>query len=157
MRQQLHLAVDVMPADYSARHLATVLGPLDGRRVWLPQSTLAGEELAEALRRQSAVVEVTPASRMVMGQGGDDLPGALRRSAVDAVTFTSPSAVDFTVARLRAGAGLDTSVLGGIRLACIGPSTARAVAAHGLPRVLIAQPATVGGLVTALCSAAPSW
>lgn len=151
VQEQLGLDVATTPSgNYSAQALVAALGPLHGRRVWLPQSALAGDTLALLLRTQGAHVVATPAYCTMIGGGGDDLPGALRRGAVHAITFTSPSAVAFTLQRLHAEAGLDGAALAGVTLACIGPSTAQAVAAHGLHPAVVARASSAPGLVEAV-------
>lgn len=148
--ETLGLTVDAVAPDGAAAGLAAALGPLNGRTVLLPQSALAGDDLAAALRRQGATVDAPTVYRIVVGSGGDDLPGALRRGEVDAVTFTSPSTVDFIVQRLAVEAGLAADALRGPLLACIGATTARALLAHGLRPGLAAQPSTAQGLVDSL-------
>lgn len=65
------------------------------------------------------------------------------------ILFTSPNGVDFFVQRL-CDSGLDLRSLGSARLACIGPSTARALARHGLKADLVPTEFVAEGLLQAL-------
>jgi uroporphyrinogen-III synthase/uroporphyrinogen III methyltransferase/synthase len=68
---------------------------------------------------------------------------AFRRGDVDAVTFTSASTVRGFINVLGAAKGIP-------KVVCIGPVTAAAARAAGLPPAAVAKPHTIGGLVAAL-------
>ena len=67
----------------------------------------------------------------------------------DAITFTSPSTAQNFVAMFDD----PLAVIGAALVACIGPVTADAVQALGLPVHLVADPHTVDGLIAALIAA----
>lgn len=118
-------AVHAMPRTFRGAELAGAMGPLAGRHVLLPASTIARPETAAALRAAGARVDevfayetraVTPSAAAL----------AALDAGVDAITFASPSAV--TAFHDIAGlAPLHSAVV-----ACIGPTTSDAVRALGL-------------------------
>ncbi|MEW6577878.1 MAG: uroporphyrinogen-III synthase, partial [Chloroflexota bacterium] len=65
------------------------------------------------------------------------------------ITFTSPS----TAQNFAAQFDDPVSVAGNALIACIGPITADAVRACGLPVHIVAEPHTAEGLIAALCAA----
>ncbi len=67
----------------------------------------------------------------------------------DWIVFTSPNGVDSFIERLRQS-GRDLRVLGNAKFACIGPSTAKALARHTLVADLIPEEYVAEGLVAAL-------
>ncbi len=73
---------------------------------------------------------------------------ALRAGEVDAVTFTSASAV-------RGFVGAIGPVKGAPKVVCIGPVTAREARAHGFTVHAVAKPHTLEGLVEAVERALP--
>ena len=92
LREQLGPAADFTPAAGTGDALARALPIQTGSRVLLPQSTVAGDYLAQILRARGAQVSKVIAYETVMGSGGADLPAMIAAGAVDALTFVSPSA-----------------------------------------------------------------
>jgi uroporphyrinogen III methyltransferase/synthase len=147
--------VAAMPDTYRGDRIAEALGPLAGRRVLLPQSAIAREGTGAAMREAGAHVDEVVVYRTVSAPW---TPGMLEMldTPIDAVTFTSPSTVR---GFLEAGGAAAQRVLQRAAIACIGPTTADAILARGLP--VAVQPAehTVAALVDALddfFSAAPA-
>ncbi len=153
---------DLIPEDSKAEGLAQVLNTVTerGQRMLVPQADIARPVLVQALTE--AGLDVTPvvAYRTTMGSGGVNLAALLAArqgrgdgsdgsSLVDAITFTSPSTVRNLLARL-AKEGGNSSHLEGVVLACIGPITADALNAAGLPPAIVATNQSLEGLVEAL-------
>jgi uroporphyrinogen-III synthase len=145
--------VTVVPAEFRAEALVdalTVRTPLSGARVLLPQSEIGRDTIAEGLRAAGAIVTDVVAYRTIAetpDPATPDVRGLLMRGEIDAVTFTSGSAVrHFTQAYGPEAAELlrDTSV------AVIGPVTGDAARELGIP--VHVQPATytTAAMVTAL-------
>ena len=131
LREQLGPAAVFSPAMETSDALARAL-PLDsGCRILLPQSTVAGDYLAELLRDRGARVSKVIAYETVKGSGGADLPAMIADGAVDALTFVSPSAARNFTQRCPRPAAKD------LPAACLGPVTARRCAELGF-RVVIA-------------------
>lgn len=147
------LRVDLVAAEHTAAGLLAELGDLAGRRVLLPQADIARPGLAEGLRARGALVDAVTAYRTVPGDGVAALLEALRARQVDAVTFASPSALRF-VLQGAGQAGLSREqaarLLAQVPLVCIGPTTAAALRAEGLPVAAEARPHTAEGLARAL-------
>ncbi len=134
VRERLNREVDYMPARPGAGQLARGL-PLGAPcRILLPQSNLAFPATAETLRARGADVTAALAYKTVIGSGGVDLPALIEQGAVDALSFTSPSAVQFFTRRCPAQAAKRLPAL------CIGEATASAASECGFGMVL--RPAT---------------
>lgn len=129
--------------------LLAELGDVRGLRIVVPCADIAGDELADGLRRQGATTTLVTAYRTVSGPGIDTIIGRLREEAADVIVFASPSAVHYLLA------GIDTSdtsraLLHAVTLVCIGPTTAAAVVEAGLPLAATATQPTTEGVIAAL-------
>jgi len=152
-RRRLPCEVQHVPAEYGAGQLARSL-PLSGScRVLLPQSDLADASTAEVLRARGADVTTVAAYRTVPAEGGAPLPAMIGRGEIDALTFTSPSAVAFFRRRCPS---LDALQL---PAACIGPATTSAAREQGFARLIMPDQPALSDMIAALAlfaaSAAP--
>lgn len=120
-----------------------------GARVLWPRSALASDDLARLLAGAGLRVTSLEAYRVVPGAGGVDLPRLLRSGEVDALTFASPSAVEFALLRVSREGG-SAELLRRAPAFCIGEATAGRAAGAGLPVAGIAEPHTAAGLVASL-------
>jgi uroporphyrinogen III methyltransferase/synthase len=150
------LKVAVVPAEYRAEALAEALastGSLLGRSVLIPRSDIGRAVVARGLTAAGADVSDVVAYRTVAvdptRDGGPDVGWLLRDGAVDAVTFTSTSAVDNLV-RVLGGSSIAADLLGRVAVACIGPVTADAAARHHIRTDVVPAEYTVPALVAAL-------
>lgn len=137
----------VVPEKFVAESLAAALGDLRGQRVLLPNADIARPKLQELLQQAGAAVDRVIAYRTVPASSGIDLPTLLAAGRIDAITFTSGSTVRYFIDRIGPAALEDArrSVI-----ACIGPITADAARAAGLPPTVVASTFNEAGLVTAL-------
>ena len=149
------LKVDLTPPEYRAEAVLRALsdsGDVRGLKVLLPHADIGRELLAEELRKQGADVTEVVAYRTIAveadREGDPDIYHMLLERSIDAVTFTSASAVRNFVRLLGAEPAAD--LLGATVVACIGPVTAEA-AAHANVKTTI-QPAnyTIPALVDAI-------
>jgi uroporphyrinogen III methyltransferase/synthase len=143
------LRADLCPERYTGRGLLAAFGNLDINklRFLLPRADLAGKELAQGLEKQGAVVQEIQAYRTVPRSEIDPyLVELIRTNRVDAILLTSSS----TVSGLLAACGGDLSWLARLKIACIGPITARAAEQAGLPVAVTAAQSDINGLVAAL-------
>lgn len=144
------LAVRVVPGEYRAEALAAAIrdaADLDGRRVLLARAAEARDVLRKRLEEAGAEVDEVTAYETEMGRPEDvDLERRMREGEIDWITFTASSTV-------RNFVRLAGTRLGGARVACIGPITARTARELGLPVHAVADEYTVPGLVRALASA----
>ena len=127
----------LVPGEYVAEAILAALGDVKGKRFLLPRADIAREALAAGLRERGAAVTEVTAYRTV-GAGGPppDLSGA------DAVTFTSSSTVRHFLA--------SGAAVGGAKVVCIGPVTARTARELGLTVAAVAGEYTEDGLIQAL-------
>ena len=138
--------IHFVPDQYGAAHLARSL-PLGGNpHILLPQSDRAAESTAEALRSRGAQVTTVVAYRTVPGEGGVDLPALIARGEIDALSFTSPSAIAFFRRRCPLAAARELPAL------CIGAATAAAARAHGFQRVIRPEQPTLRDMLAALAN-----
>ncbi len=146
------VAVDHVPAKYTAEAVLSGLWPVSGKRFLLPQSDLARRTLAERIRAAGGIPDEIVAYRTIPARPRPAVVEALR-AGMDVVTFASPSSVNSFLAAL-GEYGLDARKLpGNPRIACIGPQTASAAMGAGLPVHVEAQEHTMAGLVRALKNA----
>ncbi|PYT30293.1 MAG: uroporphyrinogen-III C-methyltransferase [Acidobacteria bacterium] len=149
--ESLHLKVDLIGEEYVAEGLIQAFHDIDvkGRRILLPRAAAARDVLPRSLGDRGACVDVVEAYRTVVpekaGQRATEIFGSGRKP--DWITFTSSSTVQNFV-RL---AG--TEVLGGIKVASIGPVTTATARKLGIDVAVEASVYTTGGLVEAILRA----
>jgi uroporphyrinogen III methyltransferase/synthase len=137
---------DFLPSRATAACLADELPNVNGARIFLPISSLAGPDLEDALRRRGAHVERVDAYDTVP----ERLPPEIvdRLQSADAITFTSASTARF----LRQALG-EAAPGGATRLVSIGPSTSAAVRASFGRLDAEAREAAIPALVAAVLEA----
>jgi uroporphyrinogen III methyltransferase/synthase len=113
--------------------------PLHGRTVAVTRARAQASQLAARLRALGAAVVEAPAIRI------RPLPVEVDPEGYDLLCLTSPNGVHLLFERLR-----DARALAGIRVAAIGPGTARALREHGIEPDVVPQDFTAEGLVEAL-------
>lgn len=138
--------VDFVPSEFLGERLGQELADVDGRRVLFPRAAGAREALAlELMRRGAAVEDVVVYETLPAAPDPHGLHEL--EQGVDAATFTSASTVDNFFLLLD---GRAPQLLDGVVIACIGPVTADAARARGLPVHVEPAEHTVPGLVRAL-------
>jgi uroporphyrinogen-III synthase len=136
-----HMAEEFQGAEL-ARELS---GELFGRKVLLPRSDLASDELPVALRKSGAFVTDVVAYRTVpCDAASPEAVAAARRGEADVISFFSSSAFHSLAEKV----GLEA--LRTVPLAAIGPVTAAAIRESGLTVAIEAPKATSESFVTAL-------
>jgi len=150
-RDLIGVEIGVIPDDYSADALADALMVTTGMRILLPQSVIAGRDLAASLTLRGADVSLVTAYRTIRGSGGVELVPLLKRREVDAVTFTSSSTARFFVERLQIE-GASSADLGGVCIASIGAQTSKTVRELGLSVTVEAEKHTLAGLIEGLAA-----
>jgi uroporphyrinogen-III synthase len=142
--EQRGASADYVPAEYVAEALARGLPDAEGSAILLLRSDIGRPALRMLLEERGASVDDVAAYRTVQSEevtGSDGRSG--EEDAVDAVTFTSPSAVKGFLRRWRA-------IPPEAAVVCIGPITARAATELGLRVDAVAESYTIEGLVRAL-------
>jgi uroporphyrinogen-III synthase len=146
------LQAAVAPREFRGQALAEEMrAEVAGRRILLPRSDQADDELPKLLRAAGAIVTDVVAYSTV----GADLPGgpafeALLRGDADAITFFSPSAFRYFAETF--GREALRRLNARVALAAVGPVTAAAIREAGLPVAMEAAQATTAAVVAALVS-----
>lgn len=124
--------------------------PLDGRRVVVTRARAQASGLAARLAALGADVVEAPAIRIEPRPFAGELEAAARAIGSYAlVCLTSPNGAALLMDAL-AEAGLDARALAGVRVAAIGPGTARELEARGILPDVVATTSTAEGLLEAL-------
>jgi uroporphyrinogen-III synthase len=130
--------------------MARELGPaVSGRKVLLPRSDRANQDLPQYLSAQGAkVVQVVVYRTGGMGAHDPRVAEMFRAAEIDVVSIFSPSAL----ANLQAEFGHGTMRRVAVRaaLAAVGPATAAAIREAGLPCAITAKEATAASLIRAV-------
>ncbi|MBM3761083.1 MAG: uroporphyrinogen-III C-methyltransferase [Acidobacteria bacterium] len=137
--EQMHLKVDVVPAEYVAESLVKALEsfPMQGKRVLIPRAAVARDTVPSALRELGAEVEIAEAYRTIVPASGP-APEA------DWVTFTSSSTVKNFIALN------EPNTISRYKTASIGPITSETLRLHGIEPTVEANPHTTQGLIDAI-------
>jgi len=148
---QRGLPVQALPEQFRAEGLAGLLENVHpkGRRFLFPRALGGRDVLPASLRQMGAVVDLVVVYETCMAvENRQRLQELLAARSLDYATFTSSSTVDAFAAFASSG-GADVSWRQ-VRAACIGEVTAASARAHGFSQLVVAQRATVDGLVQAI-------
>jgi uroporphyrinogen III methyltransferase/synthase len=149
--EAVNLKVACLPDEHHGEGLAEAMAKhvRPGERVLLPRALVAREILPETLRAAGLEVDVLPVyeTHRVSIEAFAPTAEALRRGAVDAVTFTSSSTVTHLAELLGPTAASDLAPL---IVASIGPITTETANSLGIRVDVTAFPHTLPGLVAAL-------
>ncbi len=148
------IVADLIPAVYTAEGLAQSLLDfgVEGRNILIPRAVKAREFLPETLRGAGAQVVVAPVYRNVPPPTGkEDLRAELVNGKVDMISFTSSSTVTNFLSMIDAANQEElTTLLSGIKIAAIGPVTAKTVTDNGLTVDVIPEAFTIPTMVAAI-------
>ena len=149
------IRVDLLPDEFRAEGVVRAMtgaGSVQGLRVLLPRADIGRELVADELRRAGAIVSDVVAYRTVLEdtlqEKDPDVYGMLLQGQIDAVTFTSASAVR-GFARIY-GAEQAADLLEHTVVAVIGPTTAEAAHQAGIPVTVQPPVSTIPALVDAI-------
>ena len=128
--------------------------PLHGKRILVTRPRSRAGTLSDKLRSLGAQVVEFPCIETAPILPCPTLEAALENlSAYEWLAFTSPAGVEAFWARLR-DTGRDARALGGVKLAAIGPGTARSLESCGLAADLVPEVYDAAHLGAALADAA---
>lgn len=147
--RDLGFDVTVEPEDQRGAGLLAAMAGIDlaGQRILCLFGDRARATIPDGLRARGARVDIIEAYRTVpVADLALEIRRLVRAGAVDAVTFASPS----SVSALRALLGVDLAALSGACLVAIGPTTATAMDAAGMPAHAVAVRPDVDGVVQAV-------
>ncbi len=105
------------------------LAPRD--TVLIPLAQRSRADWPDLIAATGAAVEIVDAYRLLLGRGGDDLPGLLWEGLVDAVVFFTETSVRHFATRLKADGGT-LDMIRDVRVICFDHATAAAARAFGL-------------------------
>ena len=152
----LHYGVnaDLIPPTFTGEGLAESLldQGVEGRNILIPRAKVGREILPETLRGGGAQVTVAPVYKNVPPQGRkDELRAELQSGEVDMVTFTSSSTVRNFLTMVDAQDQEELlRLLEGVKIAAIGPITAKTVTDNGLKVDIQPDNYTIEEMVTAI-------
>ena len=145
---------DFIPERYVAEGVVEGMlarGNVAGVRMLLPRAAKAREVLPDELRKAGAVVEVISAYETVPAAARkDEVLERMADGTLDCVTFGSSSTVENFLSLIPAETLLAHP---GVRLAAIGPVTARTLESHGLPCHIMPAEYTIPARVAAVADA----
>lgn len=148
--ENVQIPVTLIPERYSANDLLASLlqVPLAGKRFLFVRGNLANAELPKSLRTAGAVVDEVEVYKTIgpSGKSFGPVRQVLRNGEIDAIAFFSPS----SARNFSQVIGLQIS--GICKVACIGPSTAKAAELAGFRTIVTARVATAESLVLTLLS-----
>ncbi len=146
------IEVNFVPDEYSASGLLLLFESIDikGKKILIPCSLLAGDELAEGLKKRNAVVTKIPIYNVVPPDIEEvrSLIDLTHDNKPDLFAFTSPSAFKNFI-RLLNVTNLG-GYFGGSAIAAIGNTTARAIENFGLNVSIVPEKFTLEFLSEAI-------
>jgi uroporphyrinogen III methyltransferase / synthase len=143
---------DFVPEQYVAESVVEGLLRLGvkGEKVLIPRAKVAREVLPEELARAGAEVTVLPVYETGLDESGtDEIMEQLRGGEVHLLTFTSSSTVE-NFFQLISPESLKPFLGKPLRIACIGPVTAKTLSTYGFRTDLMPSEYTIPGLVAVL-------
>ena len=148
------LNADLIPSTFTGEGLAEALldQGVEGRNILIPRALQGREILPETLRGAGAQVTVAPVYQNCPAEGDkESLRKELENGGIEMITFTSSSTVRNFLAMVDAENQEELqNILAGIKIAAIGPITAKTITDKGLQ--VDVQPAvyTIPGLIQAI-------
>jgi uroporphyrinogen III methyltransferase/synthase len=147
------LRADLLPREFTGEGLAEVLleEGVRGKNILLPRAREAREVLVEKLTAGGARVTVATVYRNVRPADYAEVRAALENREIDLVTFTSSSTVSNFLEMLAIKDPEEFErLLGGVKVATIGPVTTRTALKLGLKVDIQPQTYTIPALVEAI-------
>jgi len=145
---------DLIPPTFTGEGLAESLldQGIEGRNILVPRAKEGREILPEMLRGGGAQVMVTPVYKNVPPQGRkDELRAELEGGQVDLVTFTSSSTVRNFLTMVDASEQEELlRLMDGVKIAAIGPITAKTVTDSGLQVDIQPESYTIAAMVQSI-------
>ena len=148
------LNADLIPSTFTGEGLAESLldQGVEGRNILIPRALHGRKILPETLRGAGAQVTVAPVYENCPAEGDKEtLRGELENGGVEMITFTSSSTVRNFLAMLDVENQEELQqILAGIKIAAIGPITAKTVTDNGLQVDIQPEEFTIPGLIQSI-------
>jgi uroporphyrinogen III methyltransferase/synthase len=145
------LRPDLVPSEFKAEGVLAALGgtKVKGQKFLIPRAKVAREIIPDKLREQGAEVTVATAYENVRPSADlDRVQKLFEEKKITAVTFTSSSTVHNFIEIL--GQKEYKKLIEGVKIACIGPVTAKTAEEYGLKTDIMPREYTIPALVDAL-------
>src|SRR3990172_2954317 len=142
---------DLIPNEYKAEGIIQALETEDltGIRFLIPRAAEAREALPEQLRNRGAKVELVEAYRTVRPADNEkEIIDLLKAKEIDLITFTSSSTVKNLIQSLPKPRY--DGLLAGIKIACIGPITAKTAKDLGIETDIMPEEYTIPAMAEAI-------
>lgn len=146
------LEVSYIPKNYVAESIVEGFKKYDlsGKRALLPRAEKARELIPEKLREEGMEVDVVTVYRTLPERrNAFEMARMIKNGEVDLITFTSSSTVRNFVEVLKEKLDLKNS-LSQVKIACIGPVTAKTARELGLRVDILAEEFTIDGLIKSI-------
>ncbi len=151
---QYGINADLIPETFTGEGLAKSLldQGVEGRNILIPRARDGQEYLPETLRGAGAQVVVAPVYQNIPENAqAEEVHRELEEGSIDMITFTSSSTVTNFIAMLGIKSKEELQrLLGGVRIAAIGPITANTVLDSGLDVDVAAEEHSIEGLIKAI-------
>jgi uroporphyrinogen III methyltransferase/synthase len=148
------LNADLIPSTFTGEGLAESLldQGIEGRNILIPRALHGREILPETLRGAGAQVTIAPVYENCPADGDkESLREELLNGGVEMITFTSSSTVRNFLTMLDAKDQEELqTILEGIKIAAIGPITAKTVTDNGLQVDVQPKEYTISGLIQSI-------
>jgi uroporphyrinogen III methyltransferase/synthase len=148
------LNADLIPSTFTGEGLAESLldQGIEGRNILIPRALYGREILPETLRGAGAQVTIAPVYQNCPAEGDkESLREELLNGGVEMITFTSSSTVRNFLTMLDAKDQEELqTILEGIKIAAIGPITAKTVTDNGLQVDVQPKEYTISGLIQSI-------
>ncbi len=151
---QYGIKANLIPEVFTSEGLAESLldAGVEGRNILIPRAEKGREILPETLRGAGAQVTIAPVYKNVMPAGRkEELREEIESGRVDMITFTSSSTVRNFLTMLDAASEEELkALLKDVRIAAIGPITAKTVTDNGLIVDVQPEEHVIGSMVDAI-------
>lgn len=148
------IKADLIPETFTGEGLAEALldKGVEGRNILIPRAVKAREILPETLRGAGAQVSVAPVYFNAPPQGCiDELRAEIESGDIEMVTFTSSSTVRNFLTMIGATSPEELAeLMKGVKIAAIGPITAKTIVDNGLQVDVQPDEYTIPGMIQAI-------
>ena len=144
---------DIVPDEYRAEAVVGCFKKfeLQGSNILLPRAAKAREVIPEELEKMGARVDVVPAYQTIRpDHDTDQVKEMFNQGAIDMVTFTSSSTVHNFVEMFEADRRKLLEWMAPVKVACIGPITAKTAQEEGLTVSVIPSHYTIEALTESI-------
>ncbi|MBU0674611.1 MAG: uroporphyrinogen-III C-methyltransferase [Proteobacteria bacterium] len=147
------IKADLLPEEFTGEGLAQAMleKGVTGKKILIPRALEAREILPKKLQEAGAEVTVAPVYKNIMPEGFDEVRKALEDKEIDLISFTSSSTVKNFLELLSIKDESEfKTLLDGVKVAVIGPITAKTARNGGLTVDIEPEEYTIPAMVRAI-------